>query len=156
MARGLTACSAFYSGADFKNAKEVIAQADQGGLSLPDRDYYLKDDAKSVELRKAFLEHVANTFKLLGDSPEKAAAQAKAVMEIETALAKGSMDRVERREPEKIYHKLSQQDWQALTPSFSFAKYLTDLGTPAFTSLNVATPDFFKALDADAEERQPG
>ncbi|MGZ7093757.1 MAG: M13 family metallopeptidase [Candidatus Angelobacter sp.] len=139
----------FYSGADFKNAKEVIAQADQGGISLPDRDYYLKDDPKSVELRKAFSEHVANTFKLLGDAPDKAAADAKAVMEIETALAKGSMDRVERREPEKVYHKLSQQDWQALTPSFSFAQYLSDLGTPKFTGLNVASPDFFKALDAE-------
>jgi predicted metalloendopeptidase len=139
----------FYSGADFKNAKEVIAQADQGGLSLPDRDYYLKDDAKSVELRKQFAEHVANTFKLLGDAPEKATAEAGAVLAIETALAKGSMDRVERREPEKIYHKLSQQDWQALTPSFSFATYVSDLGAPAFTSLNVATPDFFKALDAE-------
>ncbi|MGZ7063685.1 MAG: M13 family metallopeptidase [Candidatus Angelobacter sp.] len=139
----------FYSGADFKNAKEVIAQADQGGISLPDRDYYLKDDPKSVELRKAFSEHVANTFKLLGDVPDKAAADAKAVMEIETALAKGSMDRVERREPEKVYHKLSQQDWQALTPSFSFAQYLSDLGTPKFTGLNVASPDFFKALDAE-------
>ena len=146
--QGIDGVFSFYSGADFKNAKEVIAQADQGGLSLPDRDYYLKDDPKSVELRKAFVEHVANTFKLLGDSPEKAAAEAKAVMDIETALAKGSMDRVERREPEKIYHKLSSQDWQALTPSFSFTAYLNGMGTPAFTSLNVATPDFYKALDA--------
>ena len=146
--QGIDGVFSFSSGADFKNAKEVIAQADQGGLSLPDRDYYLKDDPKSVELRKAFLQHVTNTFKLLGDPPEKAAAQAKAVMEIETALAKGSMDRVERREPEKIYHKLSQQDWQALTPSFSFTQYLNSLGTPVFTSLNVAAPDFFKSLDA--------
>jgi predicted metalloendopeptidase len=137
------------SGADFKNAKQVIAQADQGGISLPDRDYYLKDDAKSVQLRKAFAEHVANTFKLQGDAPDKAAAEAKAVMDIETALAKGSMDRVDRREPEKVYHKLSQQDWQALAPSFSFTKYLSDLGTPELTTLNVATPDFFKALDAE-------
>jgi putative endopeptidase len=139
----------FSSGADFKNAKEVIAQADQGGISLPDRDYYLKDDPKSVELRKTFSEHVANTFKLLGDAPDKAATEAKAVMGIETALARGSMDRVERREPEKIYHKLSQQDWQALAPSFSFAKYLSGLGAPAFTALNVAPPEFFKALDAE-------
>jgi putative endopeptidase len=146
--QGVNSVFSFSSGADFKNAKEVIAQADQGGLSLPDRDYYLKDDAKSVELRKQFSEHVANTFKLLGDSPAKAAAEAKAVMDIETALAKGSMDRVERREPEKVYHKLSQQDFQGLTPSFSFTAYLNGLGTPAFTSLNVATPDFFKALDA--------
>src|SRR5215472_2255760 len=139
----------FGSGADFKNAKEVIAQADQGGLSLPDRDYYLKDDAKSVELRKQFVEHVANMFKLLGDAPDKAAAEANAVMSIETALAKGSMDRVERREPEKIYHKLSTQEWQALSPSLSWPKYVTDTGAPSFTALNVANPDFFKALDAE-------
>jgi putative endopeptidase len=147
--QGVDGLFSLSSGADFKNAKEVIAQADQSGISLPDRDYYLKNDPKSVELRKQFVEHVANTFKLLGDSPEKAAAEAKAVIDIETALAKGSMDRVERREPEKVYHKLSEQEWQALTPSFSFTKYLSDLGTPSFTALNVASPDFFKALDTE-------
>jgi putative endopeptidase len=147
--QGINGLFGFYSGADFKNAKEVIAQADQGGLSLPDRDYYLKGDAKSVELRKQFSEHVANVFKLLGDAPGKATVEAGAVLAIETALAKGAMDRVERREPEKIYHKLSRQQWQALTPSFSFATYLSDLGAPEFTALNVASPDFFKALDVE-------
>ena len=107
----------------------------------------MKDDAKSVE--KQFSEHVANTFKLLGDAPGKATVEAGAVLAIETALAKGAMDRVARREPENIYHKLSQQDWQALTPSFSFATYVSELGVPAFTALNVASPDFFKALDAE-------
>jgi putative endopeptidase len=147
--QGIDGLFGFGSGADFKNAKEVIAQADQGGLSLPDRDYYLKDDASSVQLRKGYLEHVTNMFKLLGDTPEKSAAEAKTVMDIETALAKGSMDRVERREPEKVYHKLSEQEWQALAPSFSFTTYLTDLHTPAFINVNVANPDFFKALDAE-------
>ena len=147
--QGIDGLFGFGSGPDFKNAKEVIAQADQGGLSLPDRDYYLKDDASSVQLRKAYLEHVTNMFKLLGDAPDKAAAEAKAVMGIETALAKGATDRVERRDPEKIYHKVSQQDWQALTPSFSFTTYIADLHTPAFTGLNVASPDFFKALDTE-------
>jgi putative endopeptidase len=142
----------FYSGADFKNAKEVIGQADQGGLSLPDRDYYLKEDPKSVELRKAYVQYVTNIFKLLGDSPEKAAAQAHAVMNIETALAKGAMDRVERRDPEKIYHKLTEQEWQALTPSFSWARYLEGLNTPKFASLNVAAPDFFKALNTELKD----
>ncbi|HEY2496061.1 MAG TPA: M13 family metallopeptidase [Candidatus Angelobacter sp.] len=137
------------SGPDFKNAKEVIAQADQGGLSLPDRDYYLKDDPKSVEVRKAFTDHVAKMFTLLGDSPEKAAAEAKAVMDVETALAKGSGDRVERREPERIYHKMTLADWQALIPSFNLKTYLGSAGTPAFDSLNVAEPNFFKALDAE-------
>jgi putative endopeptidase len=146
---GVDGVFSFFSGSDFKNAKEVIAQADQGGLSLPDRDYYLKDDPTSVKLRQAYLEHVTNMFKLLGDAPEKATAEAKVVMAIETALAKGSGDRVERREPEKIYHKMSLQEWQALTPSFSFTKYLSEGGAPAFTTLNVAAPDFYKALDAE-------
>jgi putative endopeptidase len=147
--QGINVLFEFSSGADFKNAKQVIGQADQGGLSLPDRDYYLKEDAKSVELRKKYLEHVTNMFKLLGDAPDKAAAEAAAVMRIETALAKGSADRVERRDPEKIYHKLSSEEWQALTPSLSFSKYLTDLGAPTFSSLNVVEPDFFKALDSE-------
>ena len=147
--QGINVLFSFYSGADFKNAKEVIGQADQGGLTLPDRDYYLKDDAKSVELRKAYATYVTNVFKLLGDSQEKAQAHAKAVVTIETALAKGAMDRVERRDPEKIYHKLSEQEWQALTPSFSWARYLEGLNTPKFSSLNVAVPDFFKALDTE-------
>jgi putative endopeptidase len=149
---GVDVLFSFGSGADFANAKEVIAQADQGGLSLPDRDYYLKDDPKTVEQRKAYVEHVTNMFKLIGDSPEKAAAEANIVLNIETALAKGSMDRVERREPEKVYHKMSEENWQALTPSLSFPKYLTEVGAPKFNSLNVAVPDFFKALNAELKD----
>ena len=142
----------FGSAPDFKNAKEVIAAADQGGLSLPDRDYYLKTDPKSVELQKAYVQHVANMFKLLGDSPEKAAAEANAVMKTETALAKGSMDRVERREPTKLYHKMSTQEWQALSPSLSFSRYFNDLGVKDVSSLNVVNPDFFKALEAELKD----
>jgi putative endopeptidase len=147
--QGINGLFDFGSGADFKNAKQVIGQADQGGLSLPDRDYYLKDDPKSVELRKQYLQHVANMFKLLGDAPDKAAAEATAVLNVETALAKGSGDRVERREPERVYHKMPVTEWQSLTPSFSFTRYLTSVGAPALDSLNVAEPNFFKALDAE-------
>lgn len=142
----------FSSGPDFKNAEEVIAQADQGGLSLPERDYYLKTDPKSAELQKAYVQHVTNMFKLLGDSPEKAAAEADVVMKIETALAKGSMEIVKRREPTNIYHKMTEQEWQQLTPSLSFTKYLTDIGAPSLTSLNVAVPDFFKVLDTELKD----
>jgi putative endopeptidase len=142
----------FGSGPDFKNAMEVIAQVDQGGLSLPDRDYYLKDDAKSVEQRKGYVEHVTNMFKLLGDSPERAAAEANAVVTIETALAKGSMDRVARRDPANIYHKMTEKEWQALTPLLSWPKYLADVGAPPLTGLNVVAPDFFKALNAELKE----
>ncbi len=147
--QGINALFGFGSGADFKNAKQVIAQADQGGLSLPDRDYYVRDDAKSVELRKQYLLHVTNMFKLLGDAPDKAAAEATAVMNVETALAKGSGDRVERREPERIYHKMPVTEWQSLTPTFSFSKYLAGVGAPALDSLNVVEPNFFKALDSE-------
>ncbi|HKT50801.1 MAG TPA: M13 family metallopeptidase [Candidatus Angelobacter sp.] len=147
--QGFNVFFGFGSSPDFKNAKEVIAEADQGGLSLPDRDYYLKTDPKSEELRKQFVQHVTNMFKLLGDSPEKAAQEATVVMNLETALAKGSMDRVDRRDPEKIYHKISEQDWQALTPSLSFAQYVTGIHSPSFSSLNVVAPDFFKALNSE-------
>jgi putative endopeptidase len=147
--QGINGLFSFGSGADFKNAKQVIAQADQGGLSLPDRDYYLKDDPKSVELRKQYLQHVTNMFKLLGDAPDKAAAEATAVMNVEMALAKGSGDRVERRDPERIYHKMPVAEWQSLTPDFNFARYLTSVGAPAMDSLNVVEPNFFKALAAE-------
>ena len=147
--QGIDVLFSFGSGADFKNAKQVIAEADQGGLSLPERDYYLRDDQKSVELRKQFVEHVTNMFKLMGDAPEKSAAEAQAVMNIETALAKASMPVTDRRNPEKIYHKISEQQWQALTPSLQWNKYLTGMGAPSFTSLNVVVPDFFKALDEE-------
>jgi putative endopeptidase len=150
--QGVGALFDFGSEADFKNAKEVIAQADQGGLSLPERDYYLKTDDKSVELQKAYVQHVTNMFKLLGDSPEKAAQEAKAVMNIETALAKGSLEIVKRRDPQNIYHKMSEQEWQALTPSMSWSKYLTDLGAPPFSSLNVVVPDFFKGLNEELKD----
>ena len=142
----------FSSGPDFKNAKEVIGQADQGGLALPERDYYLKTDPKSVELQKAYVQHVTNMFKLLGDSPEKAAAEADAVMKIETALAKGSMEVVKRREPTNVYHKMTEKEWQSLAPSISLTKYLTDIGAPPLTSLNVAVPDFFKTLDTELKD----
>ena len=147
--QGFNVFFGFGSTPDFKDAKEVIAEADQAGLSLPDRDYYLKTDAKSEELRKQFVQHVTNMFKLLGDSPEKASQEATVVMNIETALAKGSMDRVDRRDPEKIYHKISEQEWQALTPSLSFTQYITGIHSPTFSSLNVVAPDFFKALNSE-------
>ncbi len=107
----------FRSNQDFKDSTQVIAEADQGGLGLPDRDYYFKDDAKSEELRKAYQEHVADMFKLLGDSPSDAAAEASTVMRIETALAKGQMTRVERRDPPKLYHKMSVEELPKLAPA---------------------------------------
>src|SRR2546427_64808 len=141
----------FGSSQDFKDSTQVIATADQGGLGLPDRDYYLKDDDKSQELRKEYLVHVQKMFELLGDKPETAVAEAQAVMKIETALAKGSLTRVERRDPTKLYHKLSREELQALSPSFHWSEYFTRVGLGSMQSLNVVTPDFFKALNSELE-----
>ena len=148
---GMGSLFEFGSGQDFKDSTQVIAQADQGGIGLPDRDYYLKEDAKSVELRQQYLAHVARMFELMGDKPEAAKAHAESVMRIETALAKGSLDNVSRRDPEKVYHKSGKQELQALTPAFRWNEYLTAVGAPAFQSVNVAWPDFFKALNAELQ-----
>jgi endothelin-converting enzyme/putative endopeptidase len=139
----------FSSGQDFKNSNEVIAQADQGGLGLPDRDYYLKDDEKSAETRRQYLEHVQKTFELLSDPAERAAAKAQAVMRVETALAKGSLDVVARRDPANLYHKMRVRELAvSLDPSFGWPKYLAAVKSPPADSLNVAVPAFFKDLDA--------
>jgi putative endopeptidase len=142
----------FGSDQDFKDSSQVIAEAGQGGLGLPDRDYYLKDDAKSKELLKAYVAHLQKTFELLGDKPEVAAAEAQAVTRIETALAKGSLTRVELRDPQKLYHKMSREDLQKLSPSFHWDAYFTKVGIGSVQSLNVAMPDFFKAMNTELDK----
>jgi len=145
---GVDVMFGFSSGSDFKNASQMIAELDQGGLGLPDRDYYFKDDAKSVELRQKYLAHVQKMFELLGDAPDKAAAEAKVVMEVETGLAKGALDPTSRRDPAKIYHKLSNQELAALSPDFSWTTYFEGVGAPKFESLNVVEPDFIKQMQS--------
>jgi endothelin-converting enzyme/putative endopeptidase len=143
---GTDAVFGFDSGADFKNASQVIAEVDQGGLGMPDRDYYLKDDAKSAELRKKYVEHVAKMFTLLGDDKSKADAEARVVMEIETGLAKGALDQTSRRDPQKVYHKLSNKELAALSPGFNWNVYIEGVGAPRFDSLNVSEPEFVKNM----------
>jgi len=145
---GVGAMFRFGSGLDFKDSTQQIATASQGGLALPDRDYYLKSDEKSVTLREQYAAHVAKMFELLGDSPEAASAHAKTVLAIETSLASASMNRIERRDPEKVYHKLSTEEVQALTPHFSWNAFFADAGSPGIRAVDVGQPDFFKALDA--------
>ncbi len=144
---GVNTFFSFYAQPDFKDSKVEIATADQGGLSLPDKDYYFKTDAKSVELREKFEKHVAKTFELYGESPEKAAADAKTVMKVETDLAKVSLDRTEQRDPEKNYHKMEVSELQKITPAFAWNQYFTTIQSPSFTSLNVAVPDFVKGMN---------
>jgi putative endopeptidase len=142
----------FESIQDPHNADQVIANTDQGGLGLPDRDYYTKDDPKSVELRKGYLAHVQKMFELLGDKPDAAAAEAQTVMRIETALAKGSMTRVERRDPKALDHKMTSAEFEKIAPAFHWQAYFTKVGMPALASLNVSAPGFFKAMSAELEK----
>ena len=143
---------AFRSDQDFKDSTQVIAEIDQSGLGLPDRDYYLKDDAKSEELRKAYVAHVTKMFQLVGDSATDAAQEAATVMRIETALAKGHMTRVERRDPPKLYHKMSAGELQKLAPVFGWNAYFTKTGVGALESLNVVTPEYLRTLNQEIEK----
>jgi putative endopeptidase len=136
----------FGSQADFKDASVEMALADQGGLGLPDRDYYLKDDAKSVQLRAQYVDHIAKMSALLGATGEQAKASAQQAMAIETALAKSALDAVSRRDPNKVYHRMSNAELQALTPPFMWSRYFSGIGSPPIYALNVAEPEFFKAF----------
>jgi putative endopeptidase len=142
----------FRSDQDFKDSTQVIAEADQGGLGLPDRDYYFKDDAKSADLRKAYLAHVAKIFELLGDKPADSASQAATMMRMETALAKGHLTRVERRDPPKLYHKMSVEELQKLAPAFDWATYFAKAGVGSIRTLNVTAPDYFRVMNEEIEK----
>ena len=137
----------FGSDQDFKDANSEIAEADQGGLGLPERDYYTRTGAKDLEIRKQYAEHVTNTFKLLGESQSQAEADAQIVMRIETDLANASLTVVDRRDPSNVYHKMPVKDLEAMDSGFNWAAYMQAIGTPPVNSLNVAVPQFFKGLE---------
>ena len=133
---------------DAKQSTSMIVQLGQAGLGLPDRDYYVKADAASVKIREQYLAHMTNMFKLLGDREAEAAAQAQTVMDIETRLARASMTRVERRNPEATYHKMTLDTLQALTPALSWSRLYTGMHVTDTRAVNVAQPDFFREVDA--------
>jgi putative endopeptidase len=131
---------------DDKDSSKQIAGIGQGGLSLPDRDYYIVDSKRFQEIRKQYVEHVTKMFTLAGDSPDQAAKEAAAVLEIETALAKASTSRTDLRDPANRYHIYTVADLQKLTPEFDYSAYFKDVKVRPFEKLNVATPDFFKEI----------
>ncbi len=145
--QGTRGLFAFYSGPDLHNADMVVGNLDQGGLTLPDRNYYIKDDPKMVEMRQHLVEYATQLFTLAGQSAEQSGESAKAVLRIETALAKASMDRTLRRDPKNRDHKMARDQAVALAPNFYLSRYFTDIGTPSFTELNVVNPDFFKDVN---------
>jgi putative endopeptidase len=139
----------FFSGStqDAKNAAEVIAGVFQGGLGLPDRDYYTKTDDKSKSIRDEYLKHVARMFELMGDDAAKAASEAQAVMALETKLAEASKTRVERRDPQKNYHRMTLAQMKDVGPTFDWPAYFQRVGLSQKADVNVAQPEFFKAFD---------
>jgi putative endopeptidase len=136
---------------DQMDSSKQILGTGQGGLTLPDRDYYLLDDARSQKLREQYVAHVTKMFVLLGDSAEKAAAEAADVMRIETALAKGSMSRVDLRDPAKRYHILTIAEVEGLSPNYNWKEYLGGLGLGEAKTLNVVSPGFVKTVNAEIE-----
>ena len=143
---GVRALFNFGSTQDEKNSSQVIGSADQGGLGLPDRDYYTKTEDKSKQIRRQYEEHVAKMLALAGGDAAKAAAEAKAILELETKLAEASMTRVERRDPEKTYHKMSRSDLRTLTPNWSWENYFQEIGYANIDSVDVSAPKFFETV----------
>jgi putative endopeptidase len=136
------------SAQDPDDSEHVIADVDQGGLGMPDRDYYIKDDAKSKETRERYLQHVQKVFELIGDGTAAAKQNAETVMRLETAMAKASLSRVDRRDPHKLVHKMKLAELSQLAPNFDWAAYYRDMKYPEFAILNVDAPDFIKELNS--------
>ena len=133
---------------DPDNSDAMIVGLGQGGLGLPDRDYYTKDDPKSKEIRERYVQHVQNMFQLLGDAPDVAKQEAATVMRIETALAKASLTQVERRDPYKVTHKMKVAELNQIAPNFDWTAYFKVSEVPPFDILNVDAPEFFKAMSS--------
>ncbi|MGC2058589.1 MAG: M13 family metallopeptidase [Candidatus Sulfotelmatobacter sp.] len=141
----------FYSAPDLHNADQVIAYIDQGGLTLPDRDYYIKDDPDKVEKRQFMVDYATQLFTLAGQTPQQAAHSAQTVLVIETMLAVDSMDRTKRRDPKNRDHKMTREEAAALGPDFYLNRYFTAVGAPNFTEMNVTNPEFFKLVNGVLE-----
>ncbi|MFY9824566.1 MAG: M13 family metallopeptidase [Thermoanaerobaculia bacterium] len=150
---GVSAIFHFGAQPGFKNASISLAALDQSGLSLPDRDYYLKDEPRFLDVRRKFPDHVQKMFELAGEPKEAAAKDARTVLEVETLLADVSLDRVKGRDPALHDHKMNREALVTLAPHFDWAAYFTATGAPAFTELNVGWPDFFKGVDEALEAR---
>jgi putative endopeptidase len=143
------------SNRDFKNAADVTIGIVQGGLGLPTRDYYFNTDDRSKMIRDEYVKHIAKTFELMGDDPAKAASEAQAVMTLETKLADSSLPPVEMRNPEKLYHRMPQAEVKTLAPTFDWIGYFRTVGHTT-ADVNVATPEFFKAMDKQLTETSIG
>jgi predicted metalloendopeptidase len=153
---GPTPAVSLFVAPDPKQPELTVAHLFQGGLGLPERDYYLSDDAGQRELRAAYEAHVAKMLGLLGRSEARASKEAKAVVKFETALAEASRSAVDLRKPEELYHRLDRAGLAALTPRLDWDRFFGGLGAADLAEINVATPEFMTALDRLARKSRPG
>ncbi len=144
---GVNAFLGFGEQQDFADARKQIAAVDQAGLGLPERDFYIRTGETDQKIRDRYVEHVGNMFKLLGEPEAKAKADAQHVMDMETALAKASLDITSERDPKNVYHITSVADLEKMTPVIDWKKFMADAGAPPVTELNVTYPPFFKTLN---------
>ena len=135
------------AGPDLRNSSRLIANVGQGGLSLPEKNYYISADSSMKKFRDALVAHAAKVFELYGESATDAKAHAQTVLDIETKLAQGSMDRVTMRNPAAIYHLMTVAQLDSITPHINWESFLATQGAPKVTEVNVMQPDFLKALD---------
>jgi putative endopeptidase len=149
---GVRVLFGFGSGQDDKDSTQTIAQAFQGGLGLPDRDYYTKQDERSRKLREQYRRHIVRVLRLAGDDSSTARTSAGTILALETKLAEASKTRVERRDPQANYHKMNVAELSELTPHFSWPRYFGDIGFPAIEEVDVRQPEFFRALDAQLQQ----
>src|SRR6202035_5814028 len=146
---GRTILFAAGSTQDPDNSDQEIANLDQGGLALPDRDYYTKEDAKSKEIRERYVQHVQKVFELLGDNPQDAKQNADTILRMETALAKASWTQAERRDPYKLKKKMKLGALEQLPPYFYCTSYYRALQCPPIEILSVDALSFYKVLNAE-------
>ena len=149
---GFSALFGFYGSADSKNSSMVIAQLSQGGIGMPDRDYYVNDDARSKELRAKYILYIEKIFKLLGDNEASAVKSAQTIMSLETRLAKASMTRLEQRDPHLTYNKMTTKKLIELSPSFNWNRYFTLSGVGDPGEINLGQPIFVKEISAVINE----
>lgn len=140
------------AGADAKNSKMNIAQLSQGGLGMSDRDYYVKEDERTRNIRKAYRNFIPKIFKLAGASSQEAGSVTETIMDVETRLAKASMTRLERRDPHKTYNKMKLEELKQLCPNFNWEDYFKGLEIEVPDSMNVRQPEFFKEVNSMLEE----
>jgi len=150
--QGISVLFDFGSTQDAKDSTKVIGGADQGGLGLPDRDYYTNTDNKSIQIRQQYHDHIIKMLQMLGENPARALVQADAILNLETKLAAASLTRVERRDPEKTYHKMNRAELQTLTQNWIWENYFQEIGYPGIEAVDVSAPKFFDVMSHQLTE----